>query len=65
MQSESGFSLAIASQPFTDKQLIFTLHKNFLADDYPFLVLSVKGLVSHYNAKNARMTCNCETKRAT
>ena len=45
MESESGFSLAIASQPFIDKQLIFPLHKNFLADKYPFLVLSVNGLV--------------------
>ena len=45
MKSESGFNLAIASQPFTDKQLIFTLHTNFLADNYPFLVLSVNGLV--------------------
>ena len=45
MKSESGFSFAIASQPFTDKQLIFTLDTNFLADNYPFLVLSVNGLV--------------------
>ena len=63
MKSESGFSLAIASQPFTDKQLIFTLHKT------PTIILFLSSLLtalfSHYNAKNARMTCSRETKRAT
>ena len=49
--------------------LISNLFSNYIKTFWPAIILFLSSLLtalfSHYNAKNARMTCNHETKRAT